>query len=136
VLVTLDREDCERLLASQQIGRVAVNAPGWQPVIRPVNYRFDVSTRSIVFRSARGSKVTALLLSGVAAFEVDHIDEENETGWSVILSGAAGEVENPAEQARLEQLGLSTWASGDQSCWVRIRAETISGRRIERAGGV
>lgn len=134
MLVTLDREDCERLLASQQIGRVAVSAPGWQPVIRPVNYRFDVSTRSIVFRSARGSKATALLLSGVAAFEVDHIDEENETGWSVILSGPAGEVDNPSELARLEQIGLPTWASGDQSCWVRIRPETISGRRIDPAG--
>ena len=134
MLVTLTREQCDRLLASQQIGRVAVNAPGWPPVIRPVNYRYDTSTGSIVFRTARGSKLTALLLSGTAAFEVDGIDEGDETGWSVIVSGVAGQVENAAEQARLDQLGLRSWAAGDQPCWVRIRAETVSGRRIGPAG--
>ena len=28
----LDRDECLRLLASQRIGRIAVNAPGWPPV--------------------------------------------------------------------------------------------------------
>jgi len=37
-------------------------------VIRPATYVFDERTRSVVFRSARGSKLTALLLSDRATF--------------------------------------------------------------------
>jgi len=67
-LVELDRDECLRLLASTEVGRLAVNVPGWPPVIRPATYVFDERTRSVVFRSARGSKLTALLLSDRATF--------------------------------------------------------------------
>ena len=32
-------------------------------VIRPVNFIFDARTQSVIFRSARGGKLTALLLT-------------------------------------------------------------------------
>jgi len=60
-LVELDRDQCLRLLAEANLGRLAVNAPGWPPVIRPVNYVFDESSQSVVFRSAQGSKFSALV---------------------------------------------------------------------------
>ena len=59
---------------STSLGRLAVNVEGWAPVIRPVNYAFDRSSQSIVFRSARGSKLTALALSAQASFEIDDFD--------------------------------------------------------------
>ena len=100
------------------------------PVIRPVTYVFDRSTRSIVFRSARGSKFTALLLSGQAAFEIDGIEPATETGWSVIVLGPVEEIKNIAEIHRLEQLELHPWAPGAKPHWIRIRASVVSGRRI------
>jgi uncharacterized protein len=130
-VVELDRGECLQLMAATNLGRVAVNVEGWPPVIRPVNYAFDHSSQSIVFRSARGSKFTALLLSAQAAFEIDGIEPDAQTGWSVIVIGTAEEITQDAEVHRLEQLGLRPLAPGDKPHWIRIRATVVSGRRIE-----
>jgi uncharacterized protein len=132
-LAELEREECLRLLAAADFGRLAVSPQDWRtpPVIRPVNYVFDVSSQSVVFRSARGSKFTALLLSGQAAFEIDGSEPETETGWSVIVQGHVEEITSDGEIARLEALGLRPWAPGEKPHWIRIRAAVVSGRRIE-----
>jgi uncharacterized protein len=100
------------------------------PVIRPVTYVFDRSSHSIVFRSARGSKFTALLLSGVAAFEIDGIEPDDKAGWSVIVQGPIEEIKNAAEIHRLHKLGTHLRAPGERPRWIRIRATAVSGRRI------
>ncbi len=133
-LMEFERDECLRLLTETSLGRVAVNLPGWPPVIRPVNYLFDRSSQSIVFRSARGSKFTALVRSGEAAFEIDGSDPSTETGWSVIVTGATEEVSNAAEIQRLDGLGLRPWAPGDKPLWIRIRTRVVSGRRITPSG--
>jgi nitroimidazol reductase NimA-like FMN-containing flavoprotein (pyridoxamine 5'-phosphate oxidase superfamily) len=129
-LVELDRDECLRLLAATSLGRLAVNVEGWPPVIRPVNYVFDQSSQSIVFRSARGSKFTALVLSAQAAFEIDGVEPNGQTGWSVIVLGVAEELTQAAEVHRLEQLGLRPLAPGAKPHWLRIRSTVLSGRRI------
>ena len=131
-LVELDRNDCLRLLAGTRFGRLAVSPTDWRapPVIRPVNYLFDASSQSVVFRSARGSKFTALLLSGQAAFEIDGSDSGMETGWSVIVQGPIEEITGDAELQRLEGLGLRPWAPGEKPHWIRVRATVVSGRRV------
>jgi nitroimidazol reductase NimA-like FMN-containing flavoprotein (pyridoxamine 5'-phosphate oxidase superfamily) len=131
-VVELDRDECTRLLALTKLGRLAVTPPDWHmpPVIRPVTYVFDRSSQSVVFRSARGSKFTALLLSGVAAFEIDGIDADNEAGWSVIVQGPIEEARDAAEIRRLERLGLHLWSPGETPHWIRIRTQVVSGRRI------
>jgi len=131
-LLELERDECLRLLAATGLGRLAVSADDWRkpPVIRPVNYVFDSGSQSIVFRSARGSKFTALLLSGHASFEIDGIEPETETGWSVIVQGPIEEITNPTEIAHLEDTGLHAWAAGEKPHWVRVRATVVSGRQI------
>jgi uncharacterized protein len=129
-LTKLGREECLHLLAATNFGRVAVNMPGWPPVIRPVTYTFDTGSQTIVFRSARGSKFTGLVRSGEAAFEIDGIDATTETGWSVIVTGPAEEITNSAEIHRFERLELRPWAPGDKPHWIRIRTPVIAGRRI------
>jgi uncharacterized protein len=131
-LEELERGECLRLLAATRLGRLAVSPPDWgtAPVIRPVNYVFDRSSQSVVFRSARGSKFTALLLSGQAAFEIDAIDPATETGWSVIVLGPVEEIRDAAEIHRLEGLELRPWAPGEKPHVIRLRATTVSGRRI------
>jgi nitroimidazol reductase NimA-like FMN-containing flavoprotein (pyridoxamine 5'-phosphate oxidase superfamily) len=131
-LVELDREECLRLLASTRIGRLGANVSGWPPVIRPVTYAFDDATRSVIFRSARGSKLTALLLSERATFEIDGIEPSDETGWSVIVQGRVEEVTNSAELTRLSRLGLRPWVPGELPHWMRIGTTVVSGRRIRR----
>jgi nitroimidazol reductase NimA-like FMN-containing flavoprotein (pyridoxamine 5'-phosphate oxidase superfamily) len=52
-LVELPHEECLALLAGTDLGRVAVNMPGWPPLIRPVHYVFDEGSQSVVFRCGR-----------------------------------------------------------------------------------
>jgi nitroimidazol reductase NimA-like FMN-containing flavoprotein (pyridoxamine 5'-phosphate oxidase superfamily) len=134
-LAELERDECDRLLAATRVGRLAISPSDWRtpPVIRPVTYLFDRSSQSIVFRSARGSKFTALLLSGQAAFEIDGIDAEAEAGWSVIVQGRVDEITNAAELLRLETLGLRPWAPGEKPHWMRVHATVVTGRRISRS---
>jgi uncharacterized protein len=134
-LLELDRGECVRLVAatSGRVGRVAVNEPGLPPVVRPVNYVFDERSQSVVFRSALGSKLTRVLDSEMAVFEIDGGDPVERTGWSVIIVGKPEEVMDRAELGRLEDLELEPWVPGAKTHWVRIPTISASGRRIVRA---
>jgi uncharacterized protein len=133
-MLDLPRAECLRLLAANRFGRLAVALAEGAPVIRPVNYLFDESSQSIVFRTAHGSKLHAVLQTNEAAFEIDGLDEGSRTGWSVIIHGVAEEVTNQAEVRRLDGLGVTPWAPGRKRRWVRIRARTVTGRRIVHSG--
>ena len=133
-VIELSRPECLRLLATTSFGRVVVNMPGWDhPLIRPVNYLFDQSSQSVLLRSAPGSKLYAVLHSAWAAFEIDGIDPADRVGWSVIVLGVSEEVTDTAELRRIEALGVEPWAPGHKGHWIRIRANTVSGREIVMA---
>src|SRR5438067_10432905 len=108
-MLALSREECMKLLASHSFGRLAVNTGSGAPVIRPVNYVFDERSQSVVFRTAVGSKLHALLRSARAAFEIDAIDAGSRTGWSVIIIGVTERITNQTELQRLSRLGLDPW---------------------------
>jgi nitroimidazol reductase NimA-like FMN-containing flavoprotein (pyridoxamine 5'-phosphate oxidase superfamily) len=130
-LVDLDLPECLRLLADGDVGRIAVTTRDQRlPVIRPVNYVFDESSRSVLIRSGRGSKLFALLRSGEAVFEIDGIDSMRRVGWSVIVEGLTEEITHDAELQRIEALGLEPWAGGSKNHWIRIRTNNVTGRRI------
>lgn len=129
-LVELTREECLALLSAHTFGRLAVSGSGDTPIIRPVNYIFDERSQAVVFRTATGSKLHFLVRAANAAFEIDEVDRAARTGWSVIIAGVAEEVTNRTDVRRLEGLGMVTWPPGERSHWVRIRAATVSGRRI------
>jgi uncharacterized protein len=135
-MLELSREECLDLLASHQFGRMAVCTGSGPPLIRPVNYRFDERSQSVVFRTAPGTKFHALISSAQAAFEIDGIDERSHTGWSVIIQGVTDQVSNPHEIRRLDALVLEPWAPGNRPHWFHIRAWTVSGRRIVLATAV
>lgn len=130
----LSRGECLRLLESHGFGRLAVRLGDGPPVIRPVNYVFDGSTHSVVFRSDPGSKLHGLLHAASAAFEIDGLDEGSRTGWSVIVRGLTEEITSPGELRRLERRGVASWAPGPKAHWIRIRTGTVTGRRIVLSG--
>src|SRR3954466_510058 len=105
----VDTAECLRLIASEEVGRLAV-VSGGQPHVIPVNYVVDGDT--IVFRSADGTKLRAAL-EGSVAFEVDHFDRPGRGGWSVVVHGRGEEITAaapPAEVARASALGVDPWA--------------------------
>ena len=100
----LTREECLRLLAAEEVGRIAV-VLGRQPLIMPVNYVLDGET--IVLRTDPGTKLATGSLERVA-FEVDHIDRERQAGWSVLVQGV-GQRSRPRTVASLS--GFERWRS-------------------------
>lgn len=129
-LLELTRPECLNLLGRSHFGRLAVSRGEGAPIIRPLNYVFDARSQSVVFRTTPGTKLHGLLRAKQAAFEIDGIDVGGRTGWSVVIIGTAEEVTSPSEIRRLDKLGLEVWAPGPRNHWVRIRARTVSGRRI------
>jgi nitroimidazol reductase NimA-like FMN-containing flavoprotein (pyridoxamine 5'-phosphate oxidase superfamily) len=129
-LLELPRAECLDLLGRTHFGRLAVGMGEGAPILRPLNYVFDPRSQSVVFRTGHGSKLHGLLRAREAAFEIDGIEPDGRTGWSVVIIGVAEEVTSASDIRRLDQLGLEVWAPGPRSHWVRIRARTVSGRRI------
>ncbi len=127
-LTVLSLDECNQLLGSQDIGRIAFITAG-EPLILPVNYRMHDG--HIVFRTTTGEKLDAARNAASVGFEIDDWNSEDQSGWSVIVSGTAQDVEDPDEIAKLRQLGLRAWADVVvRNNWVRIIPNEISGRRI------
>lgn len=124
----LSAAQCDRLLASTAVGRVAFVSDG-DIVILPVNYRYHEG--SIVFRTAAGAKLEAAAARAAVAFEIDGWDPATHTGWSVLVKGVAGAVDENDEAEELFGLGLLPWANAlEKRRWVRIRPDEISGRKV------
>lgn len=111
------------VLAGSRLGRL-VTVVDRHAEIFPINYVVD--GRSLVFRTAEGSKLFTLTINGNVAFEVDGWDGNG--GWSVICRGTAAEVKDPSEIRRLEELPLNPWVPTVKTHWVRITPSEISGR--------
>lgn len=125
----LDRSECERLLASQRVGRLAVVVDRY-PMVFPVNFALDHGT--IVFRAAAGTKLTAAEHHNVG-FQVDEVDLAGRRAWSVLVTGMAETVSDEHDAALVERsraLAIDPLEAGEKDRWVRIIPASISGRRI------
>lgn len=124
----LDAAECDRLLTDTPVGRVSFLGDG-EPQILPVNYRYRGN--AIVIRTTVGSKMDAAEMHNRFAFEIDGWDADGRTGWSVVVHGHGRVVEDEAEIAELERLGLEPWTKnrgGD--LWIEILVDDITGRRV------
>jgi nitroimidazol reductase NimA-like FMN-containing flavoprotein (pyridoxamine 5'-phosphate oxidase superfamily) len=126
-LMVLPRGQCLRLLRRTRVGRVVVNVAG-VPAAFPVN--FALLDDDIVFRTAPGTKLSTALEGAVVGFEVDKIDPVFESGWSVLIQGPSSLVTAEDDLVRARRLHLRTWAPGQRPHFVRIRSESVSGRRF------
>jgi nitroimidazol reductase NimA-like FMN-containing flavoprotein (pyridoxamine 5'-phosphate oxidase superfamily) len=126
MLELLGPAECWRLLGAQRLGRVGLVVAG-EPVILPVNY--VVHARSVVFRTAGGTKLEAVTSWPTVAFEVDAVEGER-GGWSVLLTGRAEEIHEARIVREVERLGLEPWAPGAKLHWVRIAPRRVTGRRL------
>jgi CBS domain-containing protein len=129
-LRVLGLDECLDRLRQAPMGRLAFMHNGG-PVVLPVNHGLDEA--GVVFRTTWGSKLMRAEQQGPVAFEVDGTDEDQETGWSVLVTGSASIVYESDITDRLDRLGVRSWAGVDEDAlWVRILAEDISGREIVR----
>ncbi len=132
VLTSLTADECRALMAPGGVGRVLFVEPGRGPVAIPVNYRMDGA--DVVFRTASGAGITEAVRQGPVSFDVDHLDETLSEGWSVLVTGTASVISDPAELERVAALGVEPWAGGERRVYVRLRVGQVTGRAIRVTG--
>jgi uncharacterized protein len=114
------------LLSSMTLGRLATSVGG-QPDIFPVN--FVVQRRTILIRTAEGTKLLSAHLNQRVAFEAD--DHDFEEGWSVVVKGVIHEVANAADLADAERAQVLPWTATVKQRYLRIVPTQITGRRFQ-----
>jgi nitroimidazol reductase NimA-like FMN-containing flavoprotein (pyridoxamine 5'-phosphate oxidase superfamily) len=129
--IEIPPEECEELLAGAVLGRLGVVVDG-RPEIFPVNHVYDTSTGSIAFPTNERTKWRAALEWPWVAFEVDGMDADRTSGWSVAVVGRAEEITDPAEIARMSQRRTvaCTGGRGPGTHWLRIVRSKMTGWRI------
>ena len=126
----LSFDECWDLLAASVVGRLAIIVDG-HPEIFPVN--FVIERRSIMFRTAGGTKLWETARESAAAFEIDGYDAGTQEAWSVTARGTTSVVDSEVEQAAADALGLEPWEPGEKSHYVRLTPQVLTGRRFKVA---
>jgi hypothetical protein len=130
--VHLTEDDCWSLLESHSVARLAVDIGG-QPDIFPINYIVDAKT--IVFRTAAGTKLAGAVLSRHVAIEIDGLDDDGSV-WSVVVKGTANEIEGMTERWAADDLPLYPWIASEKPSFVRVEPRLTTGRRFHVVEGV
>lgn len=124
----LDRPECLRLLAKVPVGRVVYTRRAL-PAVLPVNFSLDTDS-SVLLCTSAGSDLVRAIDGVVVAFEADDFDAATRSGWSVVVTGRASVVSDPAEHERLSRTGPHSWVVTQDGVYVRIEAEMVTGREI------
>lgn len=120
----LGREESLRLLGGVSLGRVVFTHRAL-PAIRPVNHLLDDGR--VIIRSHTGAAIVTAAEQGVVvAYEADSIDPDEHVGWSVVVTGVARLVRDPAAAARYERR-LRPWVEQQMDQVIAITPEIITG---------
>jgi hypothetical protein len=135
-LEELDRDEAIDLLESVTYGRIVFTSAAL-PAIRPVNHVVDDG--EIVIRTRRLAGIGTALAGAdvgldeppnlVVAYEADLLDPTTRLGWSVVVTGVATTVTDPARLARVEQR-LHPWIDSAMDTAIAIRPEIVTGLRL------
>lgn len=122
-----------RLLAKVPVGRVVYTRQAL-PAVLPINFSLDANS-SVVLRTSPQSDLVRAIDGVVVAFEADEFDAETRSGWSVVITGRASVVTDPAENERLSQSGPVSWMPLQDGVFVRIDSEMVTGRELRGPRG-
>src|SRR5690348_13117544 len=122
----LSEDESWRLLASVALGRLATTI-GTRIEMFPVN--FVVVRRTVLFRTAAGTKLISAVMADQVLFQDD--DHNLMNGWSEIVRGSAELLETPEDIAAAERAQLLPWTSTVKRHYVRITPHEISARYFE-----
>ncbi|GGY15096.1 pyridoxamine 5'-phosphate oxidase family protein [Streptomyces djakartensis] len=124
----LKRHECLRLMAEVPVGRIVYTLRAL-PAVLPVNFSLD-GDGAVLLRTSATSELVRAIDGAVVAFEADDVDAGRQSGWSVVVTGPAGVVTDPAEHERLVRTGPVSWAPAPQEVFVRIEPELVTGREL------
>ena len=124
-ITALNEDESWDLPSSVSLGRLVTTING-QAEIFPVN--FVVQKRTVLFRTAEGTKLFGTVMNDQVVFEVD--DHDVAGGWSVIMRGTAHVLSTSAEIEEADRAQLLPWVATVKLRYVRITPTQISGRRF------
>ncbi|WP_308188524.1 pyridoxamine 5'-phosphate oxidase family protein [Nocardia spumae] len=130
LVIALDRLEAMRLLTGIGYGRIVFTRDAL-PAIRPVNHLVDTDG-NIVVRTRLTSRLTSSIRADpqvVVAYEADDIDPVTHTGWSVVVTGLARAVTEPARIAWYEHR-LRPWVAASMDTVVAIEPAIVTGVRL------
>jgi len=133
VFRAMDRQECLRLLARVPVGRVVYTRQAL-PAVLPVNFVLDTDS-SVLLRSSAGSDLVRAVDGVVVAFEADEFDAASRSGWSVVVTGPAAVVTDPAEHERLLRTGPQSWMPIQEDVFIRIESAMVTGRELRDLRG-
>jgi len=122
---------CLTLLRGEEVGRVAVCTSDG-PRIVPVNFIL-VDDDTVVFRTTPYSALGIHADGGRLALEVDRVDVEGRSGWSVVAAGI-GEVVDDARLLGATFRNPDPWAGGQRWLTVALRWRELTGRAVGPLG--
>jgi uncharacterized protein len=126
-VTVLSEVECWNLLSSMSLGRLVTIMDG-KPEIFPVN--FVTRRRTVLFRTAQGTKLSSAVMADWVAFEADYHDPALTWGWSVIIKGRAHLLSATEEILDAEEAPLRPWTATPKPLYVRVIAMEITGRRF------
>jgi uncharacterized protein len=121
----LSESESWNLLASTALGRLVTSVDN-QPEIFPVNY--VVQRRTVLFRTAEGTKLVSAAINHHVAFEADGYNDFD--GWSVIVKGVARMLHADDDIDDAERAHLLPWTATHKPHFVRVLPTQITGRRF------
>lgn len=121
----LSETESWQLLSSVSLGRLVTSVDG-EPAIFPVN--FVVQHRTVLFRTAEGTKLVSAAINRNVLFEAD--DHGITEGWSVIVKGQARILHSDEDIDEAERAQLLPWIATVKQHYVRVRPLSITGRRF------
>lgn len=124
-VTVLSEDESWRRLGGAALGRLVTTFAG-EPEIFPVNY--VVQHRTVLFRTAEGTKLFSAVASSAVLFEAD--DHDGAEGWSVIVRGRAKLLRTDAEIAEADRAQLIPWIATPKIHYVRITPSEITGRQF------
>ncbi|MEC5181476.1 nitroimidazol reductase NimA-like FMN-containing flavoprotein (pyridoxamine 5'-phosphate oxidase superfamily) [Arthrobacter sp. CG_A4] len=125
-ILNLDDEQIWKVIEGTKHGRLVVTVAG-EPDIFPVNYA--VSGRKLYLRTAPGNKLAQLTINSKVLFETDGILSDE--AWSVVLRGTARVLDQSADIAAAEALGLKPWVPTLKDFFVEIEPTSTTGRHFQ-----
>ena len=125
IVTELTPEECWEMLRDQEFGRLAYRLVD-EVHITPINYAVDGN--SLLFRTAEGNKLLAVVMGSEVAFEIDRYGEDS--ARSVVVRGTARLL--PEDEAhRADNLPLRPWVPTLKYNVVEIQPKVVSGRAFE-----
>lgn len=125
-VTVLGEDESWNLLSTVALGRFVVVTDG-RAEIFPINY--ITQRRTLLFRTASGTKLYQAVMSDRVAFEADGYNDVE--GWSVIIQGRAHLLTARDEILDAEDAPLLSWPATVKPYFVRVIPMEISGRRFK-----